>query len=72
MNIPDIVKQHVLKYNGRMPETTDEIDQYLDLINHAKEYNQSLLLSSKLSKVMMNRLGFKSPNQIKKDGLKFL
>ena len=34
MNIPDIVKQHVLKTQGRMPENQQEIDDFLDLINH--------------------------------------
>ena len=44
MDIPEIVKQHVLKNNRRMPETEDEINQYLDLINHANKYEASLVM----------------------------
>ncbi len=65
MNIPEIVKQHVLKYNNRMPESQEEIDEYLDLINHAKEYAQSLVISGLLSKSMLKKLCFKTPEQIK-------
>jgi hypothetical protein len=68
MNIPDIVKIHVLKHNGRMPETQEEVDGYLDLISHAKEYEKSLLLSSKLSKGFMKKFGFKTPDEVKKEG----
>jgi hypothetical protein len=70
MNIPEIVKQHVLKHNKRMPETKNEIDQYLDLINHAKEYSNSLFIAGCLSKRMMKKLGFKTSNEIKEEGKK--
>lgn len=66
MDIPEIVKEHALKQNGRMPETQDEVNPYLDLINHLKEYKQSLILSHGLSKGMMKRLGFRTPSEIKK------
>jgi hypothetical protein len=70
MNIPEIVRQHVLKYNKRMPETQDEIDQYLDLINHAKEFSNSLFIAGSLSKKMLKKLGLKTPNEIKEEGKK--
>lgn len=68
MDIPEIVKQHVLKHNKRMPETQQEIDQYLDLINHAKGFSQALIIEKILSKNMMKRLGFKTSDEIKKEG----
>jgi hypothetical protein len=70
MDIPEIVKEFVLKHCKRMPETQQEIDQYLDLINHAKDYQTSLVLSNLISKKMLKKLGFKSPNQIKEEGKK--
>lgn len=67
MGIPEIVKRHVLKKYGRMPETQKEIDQYLDLINYAKEYVKSLEISSLIGKRMMKKLGIKTPEEIKKE-----
>lgn len=68
MDIPEIVKQHVLKHNKRMPETQEEIDQYLDLINHATEFAGALAVEKVLSKGMAKRLGFKTSEEIKKEG----
>jgi hypothetical protein len=70
MEIPEIVKEYVLKTCIRMPETEQEIDQYLDLINHAKQYETSLVISAIISKKMFKKLGFKSPSEIKKEGEK--
>ena len=67
ISIPEIVKQYVLDNCGRMPETQKEIDQYLDLINHAKEYADSLVISKAVGKRFMKKLGIKTPEQIKKD-----
>lgn len=68
MNIPEIVKQYVLKHCKRMPETQEEIDQYLDLINHAKDYEKSVEIKNAVGERMMKRLGIKTPAQIKEDG----
>lgn len=68
MDIPEIVKQHVLKHNKRMPETQHEIDEYLDLINHAKEFAGALAVEKVLSKSMMIKLGFKTSEEVKKEG----
>lgn len=65
--IPQIVKEHVLKNCGRMPETDEEIDQYLDLINHAKKYAEAVSVESLIGKQMMKKLGFKTPEEIKKE-----
>jgi len=63
--IPEIVKDHVLKNNGRMPETEDEIDEYLDLINHANEYAEAWKLEQLIGARMMKKLGYKTPMEIK-------
>ena len=68
MNIPEIVKEYVLKNNKRMPETESEINAYLDLINHAKKYAESISVSLVLTKRMMKKLGFKTTDEIKKEG----
>ena len=65
MNIPEIVKNHVLQNCGRMPETQEEIDQYLDLINHSKEYAKALELKRLMGLKMMGKLGFKTPSEVK-------
>jgi hypothetical protein len=70
MTIPDIVKEHVLKNCGRMPETQQEVDEYLDLINHAKKYEESLILTQKLGKRAMKKWGLKKPDQVKEEGKK--
>lgn len=67
-NIPGIVKEYVLKNCKRMPESQKEIDEYLDLINHAKEYETALILQNKFSKKFLERLGVKTPDQIKEEG----
>lgn len=71
-SIPDIVKEHVLNTQGRMPETDQEIDDYLDLINHAKEYADALDIQQLIGKRMMKRFGMKTPDQIKKEFRKSL
>ena len=68
MNIPEIVKEYVVKHCKRMPETQKEVDEYLDLINHAKEYEQSLMIKVAVGERMMKRLGIKTPDEIKKEG----
>lgn len=70
MNIPDIVKQHVLKHCKRMPETQEEVDQYLDLINHLKEYETAVILNNALGKKFLNRFGIDTPNDVKANGKK--
>lgn len=69
--IPEIVKEHVLKTQGRMPETNKEIDDYLDLINHAKEYSQAFEMQHLIGKRMMKKLGFKTCEEIKREGIVF-
>lgn len=69
-NIPDIVKEHVLKNCGRMPETEQEVNDYLDLINHAKEYEKAIILEKKFSKKFMRRLGIKTSAEVKEEGEK--
>lgn len=63
--IPEIVKEYVLKTCGRMPQTDKEVDEYLDLINHAKEYQTALILEQKVSKKFLKKLGFKTTDEIK-------
>lgn len=53
-----------------MPQTDKEIDDYLDLINHAKEYATATTLKSLLGVKAMKKWGLKTPEEIKKDGLK--
>lgn len=67
--IPEIVKQHVLRTCGRMPETDQEIDEYLDLINHAKEYAEAYKIESLIGKRFMKKLGFKTSDEIKRKGV---
>ena len=67
-SIPEIVKEYVLKHCKRMPETEEEVNEYLDLINHCKRYEASVLLSSKLSKKWMKKLGVKTPKEIIEEG----
>lgn len=68
--IPEIVKEFVLKTRGRMPETDEEIDEYLDLINHGEEYKKALILQDALGKRAMKKWGIKTPEEVKKEGLK--
>lgn len=69
MTIPEIVKEYVLKNCKRMPETKEEVDEYLDLINHAKEYEKALYIKATgLSKKMIKKLGFKTPEEVKAEG----
>lgn len=67
--IAEIVKEHVLETQGRMPETENEVDDYLDLINHAKEYSEAFKMQQLIGKGMMVKFGFKTCEQIKKQGL---
>lgn len=67
LSIPEIVKQYVLDTCGRMPETEKEVNGYLDLINHAKEYQTSFVIERTISKKFMKRLGFRTTGEIKKD-----
>lgn len=69
--IPEIVKEHVLKTCGRMPETDDEIDDYLDLINYAKEYAEAFDVQQLIGKKMMKQFGLKTCEEIKKSPPKF-
>lgn len=64
-DIPEIVKEFVLEKCGRMPQTDKEIDDYLDLINHAKEYQTAFILEQKFSKAFLKKLGFKTTEEIK-------
>lgn len=65
--IPEIVKEYVMETCGHMPETDEEIDQYLDLINHAKKYSEAVEMEQIMSKRFMKRFGFKTTNDIKKE-----
>jgi hypothetical protein len=67
MNIPEIVKQHVIETQGRMHETQQEIDDYLDLINHAKEYAEAFEMQQYLSKQCMKKFGFKTTDEIRRE-----
>ena len=69
MNIPEIVKQHVLKTRGRMPETQKEIDEYLDLINHAKKYAEAFKMEQYMTKGFMKIIGLKTTDEIRNKGL---
>lgn len=66
VTIAEIVKQYVLDTCGRMPETDKEVDDYLDLINHAKEYQTSFVIEKAISKKMMKKLRFRTTKEIKK------
>jgi hypothetical protein len=68
IDIPQIVKEYVLKNCGRMPETQQEVDQYLDLINHGKKYAESFVMQGLIGKRYMKKLGFQTPEEIKKEG----
>lgn len=70
IDIPQIVKDHVLKTCGRMPETEKEVNDYLDLINHGKEYAKAVQMQQLLGIRYMKKLGFKTPAEIKKEGKK--
>ena len=63
--IPEIVKEYVLDTCGRMPESDKEIDEYLDLINHAKEYQTAFILEQKFSKKFLKKFGVKGTDEIK-------
>lgn len=63
----DFAKEWVLEKCGRMPETEEEINQYLDLINHINEYLKSLRIQKMIGTSFMKKLGFKTPEEIKKE-----
>jgi hypothetical protein len=65
--IPEIVKEHVLKTCGRMPESEKEVNDYLDLINHTKEYSEAYKIELAIGKKAMKKLGFKTCDEIKKE-----
>lgn len=68
--IPEIVKEFILKKYGRMPETDEEIDHYLDLINHGEEYKKALILKNALGAKAMKKWGLKTPEEIKTEAIK--
>lgn len=68
--IPEIVKEYVLETCGRMPESDKEIDEYLDLINHAKKYETAYILEKTISKKFLKKIGIKTTDEIKEDGKK--
>lgn len=67
--IPDIVKEFVLKTQGRMPETDEEVDQYLDLINHMKEYSDAVRIERAVGAKYMKKLGLRTPAEIREAGM---
>lgn len=54
-----------------MPETDQEINDYLDLINHLKKYQEAVALKNSIGIKMMKKLDLKTPDQIKKEGPQF-
>lgn len=52
-----------------MPETDKEIDEYLDLINHAKEYADALIIKDAIGVKAMKKWGVKTTEEIKKQGI---
>jgi hypothetical protein len=70
MNIPELVKEHCLKHCKRMPETGEEVNQYLDLINHLKEYETAVRLKSLIGIEAMKKWGLLPPDEVKAKGEK--
>ncbi len=66
--IHEIVREYVVETHGRMPKSDVEIDYYLDLISHAKEYSEAFEMEQLIDKRLMEKLGFKTTNQIAKKG----
>lgn len=64
---PEVVRKYVMKFLKRMPENKEEIDQYLDLINHMKLYVESRQVHDAIGARMAKRLGFKTPIEIWND-----
>lgn len=63
--IPEIVKEHVLRTQGRMPQSQQEVNDYLDLINHSKEYSEAFQMEQLIGRKMMKKLGFKNIDELK-------
>lgn len=61
----DIVTDWVMGKCGRMPITEDEVNQYLDLINHCEEYQKALRIERMIGVDFMKKLGFRTPSEIK-------
>lgn len=70
MDVPEIVKQHIIKTQGRMPETQEEVDDYLDLINHSKAYILAYEVERLVGKKFAKKIGFKTTDEIKREGEK--
>jgi hypothetical protein len=64
--MPEIVKEFVLSTQGRMPQTDEEIDEYLDLINHGEEYKKALIIQREIGIKAMRKWGIETPEEIKK------
>lgn len=58
----------MLKTQGRMPKTVQEIQDYLDLIDHSNKYAEAFKMEQLIGKSMMKRLGYETPEEIKKQG----
>lgn len=56
-----------------MPQTAQEFDDFLDLVNHSKEYAEAVKIESAIGRRIMKKLGFQNVDEIKqsfKDGLR--
>lgn len=71
MDYAKLVKDHIEKFNGRMPRSEEEWDLYLDLMNHAKNYANSCMLAQKIGIKAMKKWGVKTPDEIKAEGEKY-
>lgn len=70
MNFPKYVEEYAKKKGWPFPpETQEQMDAYLDLINHAKEYAEALEIENAIGVKMTKKLGFKTSEQIIKEGL---
>lgn len=61
----EMANEWVLDKCGRMPETDEEMNQFLDLINHIEEYQKSIRIRDMIGEDFMKKLGFKTPEEIK-------
>ena len=64
-NIPEIAKKYILETCGRMPESDDEINDFLDLINMCKEYAVAFEMERHMTKRFIRKIGFKTTNELK-------
>ena len=67
--IPEIVNDYVLKTQGRMPETDQEVNDYLNLITHANEYATAFEHEQYMDKGFMKKFGIKTTDEIRKEGI---